>query len=341
MRDLYLEDINNMEINLYSQSIEYKEFIEALDILENTYKDSDEIVLEAVKNQKHKNSVFWNTIGSTAKTIDTTADIYGNLTDTGASIYRGEFNLIASLAKLVARIVGWAVDKIFSLIDVLAKLINAITDLPETIKTKITGNIQLYITAGDLQGLFNQGLVDQIINYIAAASQFVKGEYWKSFFANGNILEAFNRSDGHYYKQMENIYKYLHNLSFTKTTIYMDDKHNVDIYFRNSKSISYIYHGQSVRCSYYQALKNLLSILGEKKPELINIKDQCVLKVDQSKCKGTYASARVDHRGKLDKSVEMISNVIKIVGQIMKYVNADIKTIHDSLKAVNKKANKQ
>jgi hypothetical protein len=334
MCDVYLNDINDMEIDLYNQSIEYNEFIEAMDILDNLFKDSNEIVLEAVTNQKSNHATVKKIINNTGETIGTVGYIYGGLTDAEGMELKGGFNIVASLAKIFAKIVNWVMRKVGFFAEQISRFLNFISSIPKEIKLKITGDIELYITANDLQGLFNRGLVDQIDNYISAASQFVQGDYWKSVFAHGNIKEGFNNSDGHYYNQMDNIYNYLKKLNFTKTVINMRDRTNHVIYFGDNKSITYTHHGTVVKCNYYNALLNLIKAIKARDKDLEIIRDAAILKVDNAKCNGAYAKALGVQRKKLDKSIELVSGIINVIGKIVKYINMDIKTMNDAFKVV-------
>lgn len=314
----------------------YKEFCGNIDNLDSIW---DHNFMEAVKDATPNLRGNINKIGK--NTYDTTKDVigaYNNVVDANASAIKNTWDLVMRAVNLMTRILGFVISKIGTIPKLILKLANAIGDIPNEVRNKIQGNIELYITVQDIEAIYNQNLIARLDQFISMGTKLSQGELWGTFFmrsakiVNGKVYASQN--DIKAAKQLRKIYEHIKNLEFTKSTIIMKDENARNMYFGSSKSISFTdLKGNKFSGTYFEALNKLVDDINSRKDELDQIHKLLGKKYDHTLMNQTFSKLNRSDRYYITDTIRMMSKVVTVVGNMTRYVMEDIKTIN---KATNK-----
>lgn len=327
---------------LYSES--YNDFCKDLNDLKNIL--DDELYIEKVKDNT-ENVIKRNIKGSTKgikRTVDTTKDLvatYSYATRTGGDVINGIWNIITSLLRMAVKIISFIVNKIMIIPDLILKLINDIEKIPQKIRNKIRGNIELYICAEDISMFYNKNILRLTFQFISFANDLADGDMWSTFFnrkgynKNGNKLSnklyELTTTDMKLCKNMKSVYDKIKKITFEKSSIDMNDEKTVDIYFGGSKSIKfYDLSGRLHESTYYEALIQLIKDLQGEMKAIEHIRDIIGDKIDRTTVNQELGRLSPSAQERIADTISMVSNVIGIIGNIIRYVMADAKTISNS-----------
>lgn len=311
------------------RSKEFKEFGENLDEL--CIIIDPELYMEAVvdRNNTLKNTaraIKRNTINSTRQVTS----IYGDITDAGGGVIKSTWDLIMNCVHLCSKTLIFTLNKIEILPRLITNTVIKISNIPDDIKNKIKGNIKLYITVDDIYALYNQNIFRLLDQFLADSDIIIKGDTWGTFLhrrndKNGtNILQR-GSNDISIMKKMQKVYSKLKLIEFSQTTIEMSNTNNLSIYFGDNKSVKFVdLSGKKHECTYYEALEQLLKDLQSEKSRLEHLQGEIGNKYDESRMNQNFGSLPPDAQKRITDTIVMISKVISIIGNIIRYVTKDI-----------------
>lgn len=322
----------------------FKEFSEALDQL-GSLLDSD-MYLEAVEDKKSTIGRTMTKAGkNTAKTMKDTAELYGMATDIRGGVIKTQWDLVNSCLNLILKVLGFLIDKIMKVPQALTKLIDRIQNIPSDIKNKIHGNIKLYITASDIQGLYTENLIYRLDTFISTASSLSQGNLWgtlfhKSYNINGGQdVATASQDDIKACKKLKELYKGINAIEFTQSVIEMRDPNNIGIYFSSTKSIKFRdLKGNQFEGSYTQALKKILEDISSRKKELNTIYSNLGKKYEETQLNQTFSKLMKQDQLLVTNAITLVSKVVNIEGNIVKYVMTDMNEINKAVDAIMKKS---
>lgn len=329
--DLSMNLVDNIIASTFIETTAFAEFCNDLDQLK-IFTDT-EFYLESVehKNTGIKRSAS-NIINNTAKTTKDVGSIYGNVTNAGGSIMKGGWDVFAASLKLITKIISFLASKVSKIPKMVANLIDKIGEIPADIRNKIRGNIKLYITINDIQDLYSQSLMNQLMTFITLSKTMSEGELWGTFFnkrsSNGIINVGIN--DVKISKEMKKIYNYISRLEFKPSVIEMKDSSVVDAYFGNSKSVKFIDNKERIECTYYEAISKLIKDIQNKRDELEAIRIKISDKIATTHANQQYVQMGANAQRHITESVQMVAKLIEILGNMVRYIAIDIKTIEDT-----------
>lgn len=320
---------------------DFKEFCESIDQLETLV--NPEMYLEAVEDATPNLRRTFK--GVHKNTMDTTRDIYhayGNVVDGNAKLIKSTWDLVMRSIQLITRIIGFILGKISAIPKGILKAAETIANIPETVLNKIKGNIQLYITADDLENLYNQTLIHRIDTFISTANSLSQGELWGTFLSRqakvvGGKVYA-SQNDIKACKQLEKIYEHIKYLEFTPTNIEMKDIKARNMYFGNSKSVKFTdLKGVKFQGTYYEALIKLTKDIESRREDLKKVHEALGQKYNQTQLNQTFGKLSRGDQYRITDTIRMMSKVVSIVGNITKYIMIDMQTITKSTDKMLKK----
>lgn len=320
----------------------YTEFCEELYLLEDA-TPSEQAMWEAVvdsdvEKQKNKSQIVRNT-------IDTTKSVgraYGDITDFEGGLIKTSFDLVMKVVHLGTKTLAYVGKAISVIPKSLLSLIDKIGAIPSDVKNKIKGNIKLYITVNDLDMLYNKSMVKKLDDFLVTLQLLTKGEMWGTMFHREvKADKTVGENDMKICARLNSIYKTIENVQFTQTVINMSDERTVGIYFGPDKVINFTdLRGQRHNSTYYEALIQLMDDLNLRKDVLNKLQTDFGAKFSRAEGNQSYAKLSGRDQKQLAITMQQIGKVVTIVGNIVKYVSADIKTMNSAIDSIEKGMNK-
>lgn len=329
----------------------FHEFCENLRELDSLFEESAfDLFEEEVQDPKTK---VGSKLGLAARrTWSSTKDMasaYGNITDAGGDVYKSIFDLIWGGITLAIRVLSFILRQISLIPKAILAVANKIVGIPEDVKNKIQGNIKLYFTAADIEKCYNQLIISQLDQFISMANALSSGETWSTFFrrrsdtwvkgTNGvdYKVDYVPDNDIKMCKKMRAAYVRFNVLEIEQTVVEMN-KMNVAIYFGDSKVVSFTdLKGKHHEDTYYGALTQLMADLHHSQQSLQNVNKVLGQKYDSTLMNQQFTQLNNAQKNLIKDSVMMVSKSISIVGNIMKCVMTDMKTIDTEVNKLVKK----
>ncbi len=341
MESILTLDVLNKYVIPDINDIIFEEYCNDLDQL-SLFLDPEFYLESHVDKRKGLKRDMGTIMRNTKDTTKKLTKIYGDFTDAGGAMYKGNFDIITSSIGLIAKIISFLMKRIFEIPTKISKIIDSISSIPETIKSKIRGDIRLYITADDL-GFFYNRVFFMIRNFINYADQMSRGEAWVTLFSSmkrreklSNII--FSKSDLKCGDHMKKIYSSLVKIEFDITTVELKDFNTVNIYFGTADVINFIdIYGKQHHTSYYDALISLMKDIGGMKKELENIQKTIGEKLEKSQVNQTMSELSPGVQKRIVENIMMISKVINIIGNLIRYILIDMNTIEKNAAKLLKK----
>lgn len=344
MNNLFeLNTVDDILIENFADSDSFKEFSYNLSILDRLYVDPlMEEVIDHENTFKRKAS---NIIKNTKDTTTGVVKVYDQVTDANANLIKSTWDLIMKGIGLLTKITTFIVNQIAKIPKFIINVLNKVMKLPSNIRNKIQGNIELYITANDIENLYNQSLLSRIDSFIHYAEELSKGQMWNAVFgAHIKLKDGFpikwNSNDITCCKEMKKIYKNLVNMEFTQTTIYMNNQSVINTYFGNDESITYVWNGRSHTSNYYNALVDLIKNLDSQKDSIKKIQESINIKLNESYANSNFVNLTPKAQAYIKEAIQEIAKVTGIIGNFIKYITHDMKTISDTADAIINKSTK-
>ena len=156
MKEIYdLSIVDEILSENLINSIEFYEFSNVLNEL--TLLTDNSIYIEAVSDTT-PNLRKWGA-DTKKNTIDTTKDVvnaYGNIVNANANLIKASWDIVMRSFNLMTRAIGFIINKVSNIPRFILKVADRAADLPNEIRRKISGDITLYITAKDIETIYNQ-----------------------------------------------------------------------------------------------------------------------------------------------------------------------------------------
>lgn len=315
-------DLNIMDIDNWG----FKEFCENLDILDQL--STSEVYIEEVTNNKATlMKPFKGTIKNTADTTIDLVSIYGGLMSGNASVIKGFWDLFMKLINLGLNVILFILGKITTIPILIMKVGDKVGSIPDNIANKIQGNIKVYITIPDIESLYNNQLLNKLTTFISLSRRLAEGDTWGTFFRKRKGSKG-NENDIKISKEMKAIYAHLKTLKFTQTTIFMSHTDAFKQYFGQEKSIHFVdLHGKKHNDTYYEALTQLVEDIKAHQDDLKVIQQSVSSKYTETYMNQEFSKLTATQRDIIVNSVQMISRMLKVTGDIVKYIIIDMQTI--------------
>ncbi len=330
------------------KSEDFREYCTELDNL-GMIIDSD-VYFEAVEPGKHRVRDTANkTLKNTKDSIKAVGSIYNNTTDAGGSILNVTWRAIMTALKAVSKILKWASKHISNVGILVVKAMDQLIKLPENIKNKIKGNIKLYITANDIQNLFAKTSIvgdysiiyrlDLIIKYM---DKLIQGKLWTTHFSSkktvSDFIKQFNedfinkdtkfKSDIDIIKKINDQYRYIKGIRFNQTVIDMNNAEIVGTYFSSEPTIKFKdTNGKEHNETYLGSLKILLSFIINNEKTINELNKSLENKMDLTHDNEEFMKMSKKAQQTIYEFFQTIAKMSEIIGNIIRYIMADIKTI--------------
>lgn len=342
-----MESINLSNLDLImgldTNSKEFKEFSETLN--EISLIANPELYMEAVQSPDGKVTGFVKDAGkNTISTTKDVASIYGRTVNANASLIKTVWDLFIKCTGLTVKALDFTMKKISIIPKLLLALINKVTNIPDDIRNKIRGNIKLYITAEDIMNLYQKQILVKIDKFIGLSKILSNGDTWGTMFnrrIDSTGVISMPTNDMQICRKMAKLYEQLRLTEFTQTVIQMDDPGSVNTYFGNKKVIKfYDLDGKHHEETYLESLNTLISDIDKRRGDLEGLRSSISLKYSESKLKESFSRLHGSSQSRITNTIQMMSKIIGTIGNIVRYVTIDIKTINDAVDKMVKKKQK-
>lgn len=321
---------------------EFREFCDNLDMLDALY--ADDPFTEAVKDPSvERKKTGGKILKNTVKTTKDVASVYGSVTDAGGAILKTAWDIFFGALKLIIKIIAFVLNKIAIISKAIASVASKVAAIPGDIRNKIRGNIKLYITYDDVETLYNQSLLRNLDEFIVLAEQLSTGSTWSTFFNRRKIRDddgnghefTINANDVGICKKMRGLYSHVKSIEFEETVVEMSKDEVRKIYFSGEKSLTFTdLRGNQHQGTYYDALSQLLTDLQKRSKGLGAIQKLLGQKYDESMMNKQFVSLPKPAQNLITETIQMVSKIVNIVGNIIKYVTQDLNTIQKSAEKI-------
>lgn len=335
--DFHLGDELLMETIFYEDSV----YIECMKAIDEMYRLTDEelYLSEKVEDKnKHFKKTTKNALKNTMSTMSHAAAATGNIIDAEAGIMKTTWNLLMRAIELITKMLAFITGKILEIPQALEKLLRNILNIPEKVRAKIAGDIQIYIRAEDIATFYTSGLFARMDRYMSYADVLSQGDMWGTFFHKRKTgMFKIKEDDLRTCRRMEKTYEKIKNIDFYQTSVSMSDTNNVNLYFGNYKNIKFKdLTGQEFAGNYCEALKKLMDDTKAMKEKFKNIEKALGDKyIDTRDVKGTFGQLNTHDQQIVQKSITNTSKVVAIISKLVKYVLADMKVLNKAVDVIN------
>lgn len=348
--EMTLNAVDNVLMKHVSENPDYIEFCESLSIL-RAMTSTTEYMSEAIENSGSKSSIgrqIGKVASNTAQTTKDVATLWGITTDTGGAGIKSIWDLAFRLIKIAAKVLAWIVNKAIAIPNMISAAIDVVTKIPKEIKLKIRGDIKLNVTVSDVQSMIDTMCLTHLKNFLMYATELSKGEMWTTIFHKGDSTTAKSVLDGllgnstsdmKIINKMKKEYKYFNNLRINPTVVNMNDQNTVECYFGQGTINFKDIHGHDYKETYYMSLKRILSWISEDQNDLNTLYVELGTKLQKSQQNSTFGKLNNVQQKQVLNVLQMMSDVVKIIGDIMKAVITDMNTIQKTTKQILERQN--
>lgn len=313
------DQINNDEFK------EYKENLDRLDLFVDPELFFEARVdgIDGTRGEKIKDAIK-NTKEGTGKLIKA----YDDVTDGGGSLIKGVADFVFGCIGLIAKVTKFIFTNLAKIPRALSTLVTGVAQIPSDVRDKIRGNIKLWITAQDIGGFYNDIMpnIQSFMTYVKKASE---GDTWKKEFS------LWGDNDFKTIDEMEKVYQKIQKVTFNQTTIEMRDQKTVELYFGGKLSIEdHFVHKKTHQLTYHQGLMQLMTDLGTLIPPLQEAQEGLSGKHDKTKLNQELAKLNHKKQARVRTAIMMVSKVVSIIGNLMKYVMEDKATMEKELEKI-------
>ena len=337
-------DVLNETIGYDPNEKDFKEFCSNLNSL--GLITNPRLYLEVMENH---NKSFIDTMTpsipfkQTGKSVKDMHKAYNDVTSGGGTLIRAVWDMSMKALQLSTKIIKFILLNLAKVVKMIIGLAQSIGRIPENVKNKIRGNISLYITVNDVNTL-HKVLIPVIDNFLDSSFEVSKGNMWGTFFSrrpigNGAVTKyVLTENDMSYYRKMKSAYEKLKLIEFKGTVVKLENQNIVDIYFGSTKSIRYKdVNGNTILSTFYDAL---VAIFKEFQPHdafLKKVQADIGEKLDRSQMNQSFSRLSESAQKIVGETIQMISKGINIIGNLIRYVMTDIKTLRNSADKILKR----
>lgn len=322
---------------------EYIDFTESINGLSDVILEMDEfrVLTEDVdgldEDGKKKNpaKTVAKAAKNTVKTTNVVKGAYGNITDVGGAAYKGIWMLVWKAAAFVTKIIKFIFKNIMKLIKAIPKLGEKVSNIPDAVRKKIRGSINLNISWQDLVTLIgsDNAMLNNIDKFITDAVELIRSPEWE-FVLKGREArkdKQANKQAGRLLstgaaKRMQGYYAKFKAVKIEPRPVDMADGGNVNTYF-GTRTFGLKIDGKVVERTYFQGLQILGEIVKRQESAMKSIEQQFSTKFTNVQDNGVFDRLDVSYQHDLQTCMQMISKGVEIVGNVVKGITADLKTL--------------
>ena len=332
----------------------FNEFCEDLDAINLVANPELYLIEGRIPDTKEKiTAKVAKGVNDAATTTGQAASILGDATDAGGSLISGLWKATIAIVGLIVKVIKWIITNLSKIPDFIARAIRNIGKIPEKVRNMIRGNIQLYITAEDVK-YFYSNVFPSVKEFMDNTDVLSEGDMFtstnkqvkqdRSSRSNLKDVGAYVWEDSRY-KKMKREYDKLRNVKFEPSTVEMNDKKNLVTYFSadnpSTGPVKFTsLNGDTRGRSYLEALKQLSMDFNYFKDSLTNIQKVLEEKFDSRARQSFIDMKNKNNQAEVRSCMSMVSKVIGIIGDLIKYTIKDTKTIHISVDRIKEKAQK-
>lgn len=353
-----MDNIMDFEIHIFEEcntnivnSDEFHEFCETLDQLAELAFSVDPFTEKVTDPQKTVGEKIGQAAANTAHGVGSAVGTYNKVTDAGGSMIKGFLDLAMQCINMAASAASFIMKRVGDLPRMVSGLITKSGQITSEMRNKIRGNIQVYISAEDIQMLYNQSLMRRIASFVLKANALSQGTTWGTFFHRNEVklqspdgtvksddVTAIN--DSKLMGELRTLRNQLGGLKLEPTVIEMKSPVTVAMYFGGTDDPPIIFkdlNGKEHKCFYVQALQQLSSDLKDQSKLLEKIYQDIQNKRDNATGKSDFVNLSGKRQAEIADALNSVSTVIRIIGNFVRYCMADINTVNDALEAIIKK----
>lgn len=359
---IIMEDIFSLDTNFYEEPIipaSARDDLFKLCYLINETADTlnylDPWYLsESVVDPKARLNKAQNNVGKLKNATKDMLIMYDDATDAGAELYTMEFNLIKKFSNLCIKLFKFIVKILAWIPNTIVTVLTAISNIPGNIRNLISGNISLYITAGDIETIYKHGVIGRLDLLIQNAELFSKGEVWHTYkerigisIANKIPFNKHRQIPGNDKKIADNIASLSRELSkmeFKQTVIQINNSDVRRLYFgfgNDGNAANMKFRGVKIRdnhkTTYLDALKILTNSINERRSKLQELSRIMDIKYDKTQANQNWAQLPVSYRRAITDAYKGISEVFNFIAKLTKYISTDINAYTKVLNRLQKK----
>lgn len=334
--------VDTIDTGLDSES--FTELAMSINALE-AYRESTTWLIEAVNDPVvNRKGSFRKAAENTKDIADKSGKVLGAVVDAKAGVYHAEANLILKIAGHIAKIIKFMAGKVEKLVNSISNLGSKITSIPENIRNQIKGSINIYITVGDIQMIYNTSIINKIDSFVSQFDVLTSGDAWSTFFSFRNTeIDGlkFSTNDIKICKQLHKTAIDMKNVTFDLTVVPMDDPKNRAAYFSAEKLIHFTdLHGVNHDCCYHEALMVLVSDLCARKKAIEDLQKAFGEKMNKTELNQSWAMLGRHNQETITGAMNDAATVLSIVGNLCKYIYEDISTLNKSAEKIMNKFEK-
>lgn len=275
-----------------------------------------------------------DSLASGGKFAASTAGTYFNIVDAGGNLLKNTWDLIMRAINLMSRIVKFITNKIADIPRIIGRAASKVSRIGPNLRDKIQGNISIFVPAEDIEMLYKGGLFNHVSDFLTLAETLSRGNFWGTMLLWNRRKDEkaiFPVNDRKICRQMDAIYFKIKMVNFKQSTIEINKGANRDLYFGDSKSVSFKdLSGKQHQCTYYDALQIIIKDIGSQQDKLKVIDEALTKKLDLTK--GNQAFSKLDFvtRGVVTDTIGMVSKTIAILGNLTKAIISDMRIIEEN-----------
>ena len=294
-----------------------EEMCTEVDELQNYYEET--YLTEALKDPKENAKAgVKEIIKRTANTTKGLVGAYDKITTAKGNLYHSSFQLLNKLLGAIVKTIGFIMNTASILPKTIVKVLDLVGKIPGELRTKIRGDIKLYIAAKDIETLYKTSFMAELKSFIKDAKKLSSGHKYQ--------IGVFSGDDNHVAYRMMKSYALLKTVSFEHSVINMKDPENIDTYF-NKDTENITIKGADKKLNYFDALQYMINDLNTEKSDLEAIKNNLEKKDDIAHDKLKANSAP---EATISAAVKATADVVTLVGNLMRCVTTDINTISNA-----------
>lgn len=325
-----MDDILNFRLDSFMdesfdihECLKSNEFVEIWHMTESVHNMlKDELILTEEVHSSHiglrkdASKIIHNTVDTTRSANK----IAGEVSDAEAGVFKATYDLVAKVAGLAGKFIGWILKWVEKIPTLVIKIIDKITGIPANIRMKIRGDIKLYITVNDLQEIYNQTngytLIRNIEEYIANGSKLVS-------------LEGFDKS---LEKTMAKLTAKIKGVTFSQTMIDLSKEENRNIYLGGQPACTI--DGEEI--TYKEALIHFDNDIKGMKKSLEDIKSEYAKKVSNPDARVEISNMSAGKQALVNTVSETNIMVLTFITDMLKYIMADMSAIDKAFQKIEK-----
>lgn len=353
----YLESFQVLDLLDISGNSEFEEFCHNLDLLDKMYATDPFTEAMVDKNINFKNSIH-KTLKNTRDTTRDAVQIYGKVTDANGALIKNTWDLTMSATKIITNVITWLVKKLANIPLLIKNIVERTARIPRNVYDKIKGNIQLYITAEDIEQLYGSSLMVRIDTFAMQLQRLINGVCFQNFFfkkfkkviENDKPSADFTEADVTVCHELIKLHGQISSLQFKKTSIVMNDS-SIRIYFGKTTAVKVRRQKvdpsgkqtgfEMVDCTYYDALQYLVEDLTAARDRIKKFQEAAGNKLGDAYYRETFLKLKKGAQDIISDTIKMVSKTISIVGNIVRYIIIDMNTINGAINTVMKSSNVQ